>query len=259
MLPEEPTMTDQHSTSAFVDAHCHIDLFPHPPEIVGLAEAQRIYTIAVTNAPSVFEHTARLASGSKYIRPALGLHPELAHSHKHELDSFRCSLPQTRYVGEVGLDYTTQDQDIRLKQRQVLASIAGWANESGDKVLTLHSRRAVSDVLSVLKGIRSRMILHWFSGTYKELDRAIAEGYFFSINGAMMQSAKGLALVGRMPKDRVLTETDGPFVKNGAAPASPLAVKATVKRLAEFWALPPEDMREMVINNLRNVLGAIPP
>ena len=117
-------MTGEHHPSAFVDAHCHVDLFPQPARIVELAEAQRVYTIAVTNAPSVFEHTARLASGTKYIRPALGLHPELVHSHKHELDQFRAYLPQTRYVGEVGLDYSTPDQDIRLQQRRVLATIA---------------------------------------------------------------------------------------------------------------------------------------
>lgn len=241
--------------SAFVDAHCHIDLFPRPAQIVEQAVAQRIYTIAVTNAPSVFEHTVRLASGSKYVRPALGLHPELVHSHNHELDQFHRYLPQTRYVGEVGLDYTTSDHNIRLQQRQVLATIAGWANESGDKVLTLHSRRAVSDVLAVLKGINARMILHWFSGTYKELERAIADGYFFSINGAMLQSEKGRALVVRMPRDRILTETDGPFVKDGNLPATPTAVKATVTQLADLWGLPSANTQSTVLENFRSILS----
>jgi len=251
-------VTGGHSSSAFVDAHCHVDLFPHPALIVEQAEAHRIYTIAVTNAPSVFEHTARLASASKYVRPALGLHPELVHSHKHELDQFRRYLPQTRYIGEVGLDYTTLDQDIRSQQRQILATIASWANDAGDKVLTLHSRRAVSDTLEVLKGIKARMILHWFTGTYKELDRAIAEGFFFSVNGAMMQSAKGRGLVARMPKDRVLTETDGPFVKDGNSPATPSTVKVTVAHLAGLWELPPANVQARVLDNLRDVLVGTP-
>ena len=251
-------MTGEHNMSAFVDAHCHVDLFPHPARIVEQAEAQRIYTIAVTNAPSVFQHTARLADGSKYIRPALGLHPELVHSHKHELDQFRRYLPQTRYIGEVGLDYTTLDQDIRSQQRRVLATIAGWANDAGDKVLTLHSRRAVSDTLDVLKGIKARMILHWFTGTNKELDRAIAEGFFFSINGAMMQSAKGRGLVARMPKHRVVTETDAPFVKIGTSFATPAAVIETVKQLAVLWELPPINVQATVLENFRGVL-VVPP
>ena len=65
------------------------------------------------------------------------------------------------------------------------------------------------------------MILHWFSGTYKELDQAIADGYFFSVNGAMVRSAKGQALVMRMPRERILTETDGPY-RQGMALRRPL-------------------------------------
>ena len=244
------------SPPAFVDAHCHIDLFPLPEQIVEQAEAHRIYTIAVTNAPSVFAHTAGLASGSKYIRPAIGLHPELVHSHSHELDQFRSHLAHTRYVGEVGLDYTTSDHEVRLLQRQVLTSIADWVDAAGDKVVTLHSRRAAADVMAVLKGVKARMILHWFSGTYKELDQAVADGYFFSVNGAMMQSAKGRAVVMRMPKERILTETDGPFTRDGFSPATPTSVKLTVTLLAELLGLPQADVQALVIANLRDVLTA---
>lgn len=247
-------MSEEQTVSAYVDAHCHIDLFPKPAQIVEQAQSQRIYTIAVTNAPSVFEHTAQLVSGSRYVRAALGLHPELAHSHGHELAQFRRYLPQTRYVGEVGLDHTSPDKDVRQKQRRVLETIATWVDESGEKVLTLHSRRAASDVLDVLKGVRARKILHWFSGTPKELDRAIAEGYFFSINGAMMRSAKGRSLVSRMPQNRALTETDGPFVKDGPSAATPSAVRETLALVADLWAVPTLQVQATVLANFRTLL-----
>lgn len=111
---------------AFVDAHCHIDLYKSPQAIVEQAEAQHIYTIAVTNAPSVFSHTAALTAGSKYVRAALGLHPELAHSHGNEIEQFFRYLPETRFVGEVGLDYTTTEEGRRIAQRQILTRIADW-------------------------------------------------------------------------------------------------------------------------------------
>ena len=179
---------------AFVDAHCHIDLYKSPQAVVGQAEAQRTYTIAVTNAPSVFSHTAALAAGSKYVRAALGLHPELVHSHGQEIDQFPHYLPETRYVGEVGLDYTTTDEDKRIAQRQVFTRIADWVNQSGDKVLTVHSRRAASDVVALLSGIKARVILHWFTGTDRELEDAASRGFFFSVNSAMLRSAKSRAL-----------------------------------------------------------------
>ncbi|HEX7362452.1 MAG TPA: Qat anti-phage system TatD family nuclease QatD [Bryobacteraceae bacterium] len=248
-------MTQQSPSFALIDAHCHIDLYPDPAGIARDAERERIYTIAVTNAPSVFAHTARLCAGSKFLRPAIGLHPELVASHGQELDLFRVHLRDTRYIGEVGLDYITQDHEIRVRQRRILETIVGCASEYGDKVLTLHSRRAVSDVLKVLKGIRARCILHWFTGTQKELDCAVAEGYFFSVNGAMIQSAKSRALVARIPRDRILTETDGPFVKDATAPATPRAVKKTVDHLANLWQLPAPDIQATILKNFRTLLA----
>src|SRR5438552_2114596 len=93
----------------FVDAHCHVDLFPNPAALVAEASASRVHTIAVTNAPFVYSHTATLARGRPHIHAALGLHPELVEKHGKELGRFAQLLPSTRFVGEVGLDYTTKD------------------------------------------------------------------------------------------------------------------------------------------------------
>jgi TatD DNase family protein len=240
---------------AFVDAHCHIDLYESPQAIADQAEAQRIYTIAVTNAPSVFSHTAALAAGSKYVRAALGLHPELVHSHGHEIDQFLRYLPKTRYVGEVGLDYTTTDEDGRTAQRHVLTQIAEWANQSGDKVLTVHSRRAASEVVAILSGIKATVILHWFTGTNRELEDAARRGFFFSVNSAMLRSAKSRALVLRMPKEMVLTETDGPFVQDGDGPATPITIRTTVASLGELWGEASEDVQARIFGNLTRLLG----
>ena len=163
-------------------------------------------------------------------------------------------LSQTRYVGEIGLDYSTTDEEIKAAQRQVLSTIANWVNEYGNKVLTVHSRRAARDVISILTGINARVILHWFSGTKKELDRAISSGFFFSVNNAMLHSQAGRALVLQMPRDRVLTETDGPFVQDGAGPATPTTVKTTVRGLAELWGQSPDDVQTTTLDNFRFLL-----
>ena len=223
--------------------------------MIDQAENQRIYTIAVTNAPSVFAHTASLVAKSKYVRAAIGLHPELVHSHRHELEAFRDHLRQTRYVGEVGLDYTTSDECIDSAQRSVLSTIADWVSEYGDKVLTVHSRRASRDVISILSGVKAKVVLHWYSGSKKELERAISCGFFFSVNIAMLHSEAGQALVLRMPKDRVLTETDGPFVKDGSVPATPSTVKSAVRKLAEIWGQTPTDVQSATLNNFRALLS----
>lgn len=240
---------------AFVDAHCHIDLYTPPKRIVEQAESNHIYTIAVTNAPSVFAHTEALAAGSKYVRPAIGLHPELVHSHKHELSMFQEYLPRTRYVGEIGLDYSTKDADDKSAQRLVLSKVASWVNDFGGKILTVHSRRASADVISMLAGIKAKVILHWFSGTNKDLTRAIDCGFYFSVNGAMVQSKAGRLLIDQMPRDRFLTETDGPFTQEGGVAATPKTVKDTVLKIASLWGCSPHNAQTVILQNFKLLLS----
>ncbi len=240
---------------AYVDAHCHVDLYTPPKRIIEQAESNHIYTIAVTNAPSVFAHTEALTAGSKYVRPAIGLHPELVHSHRHELSLFEEYLPRTRYIGEVGLDYSTKDAEDKSAQRLVLSRIASWVNDFGDKVLTVHSRRASADVISMLAGIRAKVILHWFSGTNKDLTRAIDCGFYFSVNDAMLQSKAGRLLINQMPKDRFLTETDGPFTRDAGVPATPKTVENTVLKLAGLWSCSPQVARIAILENFKLLLS----
>lgn len=238
-----------------VDAHCHIDLYDDPAQVVADAEAHQVYTIAVTNAPSVFAHTAQLAENSRYVRAALGLHPELVHSHGHEVNRFPQLLSQTRYVGEIGLDYTTNDPSIRSAQREVLDQILSWCAESGNKVLTLHSRRAATDTIAAIgNNYSGKVILHWFSGNNAELEQAAEYGMYFSVNAAMVRSNKGRSIIQRMPLERVLTESDGPFVSINNRPANPASVNQTLNGLADIWGIAAEEARERVITNFRRLL-----
>ncbi|HGG6603497.1 TPA: TatD family hydrolase [Salmonella enterica subsp. enterica serovar Warragul] len=89
--------------------------------------------------------------------------------------------------------------------------------EQGDKLLSIHSVRAVAKVLSHLETSRlhenGRAILHRFTGTTSEARRAVELGCFFSINEEMLRSIKHRKLINCLPINRLLTETDGPFIK----------------------------------------------
>jgi TatD DNase family protein len=240
----------------YVDAHCHVDLFPDPASIVAKASSSLVHTIAVTNAPFVFAHTSALAQGRSHIYPALGLHPELVETHGKQLDLFTELLPSTRFVGEVGLDYTTTDSGVRIRQRHVFETILKRCAEAADKVITVHSRRATTDVIAAI-GTRypGTVILHWFTGSLRELDSAIAAGLMFSVNSAMLSSPRGRTLVQAMPRDRVLTESDGPFVGPRVAPESPLSIAKTIASLAGAWSVAPAEAAAIVVRNFRAFLS----
>jgi TatD DNase family protein len=242
--------------SGLVDAHCHIDLFTHPERIVQELDSNLVHTIAVTNAPSVYSHTAALANTSPYLWPAVGLHPGLAVARKRELAQMWRALEETRFVGEIGLDYRTNDPSDRRTQLGVLEEIVARCAEHGDKILTVHSRRAVTDTVSLIgPGYPGRIIMHWYSGTARDLVRAVGYGFYFSVNSAMLSSSKGQGLIAKMPQNRVLTETDGPFVEVNGLPATPSCVSQTLNDLCHIWDVAPGDARSRVMSNFRQLFA----
>lgn len=246
------------SAPAFVDAHCHFDLFPDPGATLQEAEKNRVYSIAVTNTPSVFETMQRLARGLRYVRPALGLHPELAIARAAELSIFARLIAETKYVGEVGLDYKVAVKESeRAHQRWIFETILEHCAERGGRILTIHSRRAEADVVAAVKAIRpGPFILHWYSGSLKTLRTAAEAGAYFSVNLAMVRSERGRRLIQEVPRNRILTESDGPFVEVGGRPASPLSVRETSRQLTAIWGVDVIEATATVYRNFQAFLNA---
>ena len=102
-----------------------------------------------------------------------------------------------------------------------------------------------------------RFILHWYSGSLKDLRAAIDAGAFFSVNAAMVRSSRGQRLIQEIPRDRVLTESDGPFVELEGKPASPESVRETVGSLARIWDADAVEAQQVVLDNFRNLLQGL--
>jgi TatD DNase family protein len=98
-------------------------------------------------------------------------------------------------------------------------------------------------------------VLHWFSGTQRDLTRAVDLGCWFSVGPTMLGSDKGRALAARMPRDRVLTESDGPFAQVEGRPAFPWDVEQAVYALAEVWAEPLSTVRDRLMANFRRLVS----
>ncbi len=241
-----------------VDFHCHLDLYPDHEAVIAKAEAARIYTLTVTTTPKAWSRNNELTRGTRYVRAALGLHPQLVAQRASELPLWEQHLPETRYVGEVGLDagprfYRSLEAQIHIF-RHVLIRCA----EAGGKILTVHSVRSVPKVLDLverhLPRDRGVVVLHWFTGTKSEARRATALGCYFSVNAEMTRSDRGRALVADLPMDRMLTETDGPFTRVDGRPAEPTDVRAAVAEIARARGMPADTIARAIWANLRALL-----
>ena len=237
------------------DLHCHIDLFPDFANVIDESERHGLYTLAVTNTPSVFRACSVLCENKRYVRPALGLHPELAVQRRKELGLFSELLHTARYIGEVGLDYGTNDEENRHCQQFVFGKILEEVAQSGNKVLTVHSRRAARDVTNMIGSkYPGTVILHWYSGPLSVLDAAQSQGFFFSINPSMILSAAGRKVIQQVARDRILLETDGPFAKIDGRAARPMDVKLVIPYLQQTWTMDAAGVHETLRNNLIRAL-----
>jgi TatD DNase family protein len=238
------------------DAHCHIDLYRDFQGVLAAIDKARVKTIAVTNTPSVFEMCERICAGNRFVYPALGLHPELAHQRERELPLMLGLLERVKFVGEVGLDFTTRDVTIRSVQVRVFEAVLAAARADGRKVLSIHSRQAAAEVVDLVGAqFPGTVILHWFSGSERTLIRAIENGYYFSVNVAMTNSARGRSVIPTVPRDRILTESDGPFVTVRDAPTYPTDVGLVVNYLAKVWLLPAGEVEHHLDTNFTTALS----
>lgn len=241
-----------------VDFHCHLDLYPDHEAAVARAEAAGVYTLTVTTTPKAWPRNHALTRDTKYVRAALGLHPQLVAERAEELSLWERHLPETRYVGEVGLDAGPRFYRSLDLQKRIFRRLLECCAAAGGKILTVHSVRAATPVLDLIEEClprdRGRVVLHWFTGSRSEARRAAALGCFFSVNAAMSLSDKGRSLLGELPLDRMLTETDGPFTNQAGRPAEPADVLAAIDAIAGARAMAAAEVAAAVTGNLRTLL-----
>lgn len=242
-----------------VDFHCHLDLYPDFPANIQECERASIATLAVTTTPKAYQRNEALTRSTVHVRAALGLHPQLVAQRADELGLFEKLLPCTRYVGEVGLDAGRQHYGSFNQQTEVFTAILQLCAQAGGKILSVHSIRSAGQVLNLVEKHlpleRGRVVLHWFSGSASELRRAVELGCYFSVNTAMLSTPPGQSTVAAIPLDKLLTETDGPFVQIAGKVARPGDTVSLASTLAEKLGHDPEDLRSQLILNLQRLLA----
>ena len=243
----------------WVDFHCHLDLYKDHEALVAECDREGVATLAVTTTPRAWTRNRELAANAQHVRVALGLHPQLVADREAELAIFEYHLPEARYIGEVGLDAGPRFYASFAAQERVFERILRLCAEQGGKILSVHSVRAVSKVLGHIERAvppnSARVVLHWFTGTAAEAQRAVALGCYFSINSERLRSAKHRKLVGEVPSDSLLTATDGPFVSRDGSPARPRDIDQTITELGQLRGELKEIMAGKVVANLRALVA----
>lgn len=269
----EQTATGGTAPMVLVDSHCHLDSAEYDLDrdavIARAAEAGVKHLLVVGTGASYREIKAALPI-AEYVDGAYcaaGIHPHeagkfLSSSSLAELKDF-ATRPKFVAIGEIGLDYH-YDHSPRDAQREVLIRQLAVARELKRPVL-IHCREAWDDLRQILRehwnGAGLGGILHCFTGSRDDAFSLLDEGFMVSFAGNItFKNAGNLREVARaIPADRLLTETDCPFlapVPYRGKRNEPAYVVEVLRQLAAVRGVSEEDLAALVRLNFERFVGA---
>ncbi|HWE63993.1 MAG TPA: TatD family hydrolase [Chloroflexota bacterium] len=247
-----------------IDTHCHLTWpsFGDVSEVLARARAAGVCRLltAATDLPSCRAALA-LAGTYEEVFAAVGIHPNDLRP-DDDVDAI-CALAQHERVvaiGETGLDYYRDYVPAVLQRRAFDAHLALAATLNLPVVV--HNRQADQDVLSAITAFQGRVrgVLHCFSGDRALAARALDLGYYLSFAGNLTYpSAAALRDVAAwVPRDRVLVETDAPFlspVPRRGKRNEPAFVGLTLQALAACRMEDARDLAQQVISNAQTLFA----
>jgi TatD DNase family protein len=258
--------------TVLIDSHCHLDFPDFAAELDGVILRARQVGIArlVTISTRVRRHGEVLAIAERFpeVYCSVGTHPHYAHE---ELDLSAADLvARTRAakvvaLGEAGLDYH-YDNSPREAQERGFRTHIGAARESG-LPLVIHSREADADTARILEDEMGKgafaAVLHCFTGGADLARRAIALGHFISFTGILTfkNSTALRAIAAELPADRILVETDAPYLAPGRYRGKrnePAYVVETANVLAETRRVSFDDIAQQTTENFFKLFAKVP-
>jgi TatD DNase family protein len=255
-----------------VDSHCHLDFDDFSGEldaIVARAQAAGIGRM-VTISTRVKRRAGLIAIAERFadVYCSIGTHPHHAHE---ELDVGIADLvgltrhAKTVAIGEAGLDYHYDLSPREAQERGFRTHIAA-ARETG-LPLVIHSREADADMAAILEEETGKgafpAVLHCFTGGRDLAQRAIALGLFISFTGILTfkKSDELRAIAAELPADRILVETDAPYLAPGRHRGKrnePSYVVETAKVLAETRNVAFEEITRQTTENFFRLFSKVP-
>jgi TatD DNase family protein len=240
--------------SPVVDNHCHLDMAPRDGDVLDVDEAlDRAAAVGVTRVVQVgcdlagSRWAVETAAAYDSVVAAVALHPNEAPmlAERGELDDALAEIdrlagagPHVRAVGETGLDYFRTGEDGRAAQHASFREHVRIAKRHG-LALMIHDRDAHDDVLAVLddEGVPERTVMHCFSGDARFATQCVERGAYLSFAGTVtFKNAENLREALRVtPRDRILVETDAPFLTptpHRGRPNASFLVPLTVRFMA---------------------------
>jgi len=239
--------------------------------VLDRARGHGVGTIVVTGASAGGSRAAlELARSHRgFLYATAGVHPHHAHEYDGDTDALLRELAtadEVRAIGETGLDYfrnySPHAAQVAAFERQLAIAI-----DTG-KPLFLHQRDAHADFIACLDNVRdriSRAVVHCFTGERDELVACLDRGFHIGITGWISDERRGLHLrevVRTIPAERLLIETDGPYLlprdlqpKPQSRRNEPMYLPHVLRAVAAARGESPQELASLTTRNAHTLFG----
>ena len=251
------------------DSHCHLNykgLVEDQSAILERARARGVTAMLnISTRAREWDDIVATAEREPDVWASIGIHPHEADAHP-EIDMAklvdRATHPRVVGLGETGLDYFYDHSD-RARQAASFRTHIAAARETGLPII-VHTRDAEDDTAAILRDELGQGafagVIHCFTGTSAFADIALDLGFYISISGIVtFKSARDLQeTAARLPADRLLIETDAPFlapVPHRGKTGEPAFVADTAAFLADLRGEDVEELKAMTARNFHNLFA----
>ncbi|MDD1762160.1 MAG: TatD family hydrolase [Methanothrix sp.] len=244
-----------------IDSHCHLDFkqFNKDRDLV-LNTARKSGIIHMINSGVDYSTNIRsleLADKYSFISATLGLSPNTLPEIKGPelkllLDQIEKNADQAIGIGEAGLDYYhCKDAPTRNLQAKVFLQVIDLA-KALNKPLIIHSRDAEQQALDMVKHL-DKVIFHCYSGTLSTMKEALDRGFYISIATNICRSGHHQILARNVSLDRLLVETDSPFLSPRRGRNEPSFILDSLRLIARIRGIEPQELARITAENTKRI------
>lgn len=205
----------------YVDSHCHLD-FPDlradlPGILERMAAAQVTHALCISVNMDDWPQVHALAGAHANLYATVGVHPDYEDAHLPDAETLAdlATRPKVVGIGETGLDYYRLTGDLEWQRTRFRTHIR--AARLAGKPLVVHTRSAADDTLRLMReedAARVGGVMHCFTETWDVAAAALELGFCISLSGIVTfkNAAAVKEVARRVPLDRLLIETDAPYL-----------------------------------------------
>jgi TatD DNase family protein len=243
-----------------IDVHCHLEheKFKNNKELIKSFKRELKAVITSSPHPNDFDYTLQLKKEFEgFVFACIGLHPEYIEEFSEDtLDAFEEFVKEKKdeivSIGEIGLDYFwVKDEKLREKQKWFFEKLVEFA-KTINKPITVHIRDAHEDAFKILEAIDFQKVhLHMFGGD-KLIDKVMANEWKISVGPIILRSKKHKRIVKKLPLEKIMLETDSPWMKINGKESMPTDVKIVAEKIAEIKEI---SLQEVEVETDKNAIS----